>query len=81
MLEKFILNSHRKILFDAFKDTVYIDKKLFNICKERQTYYLYEGEDEPHQGILHRSHITKIMFLVSVARPRRDISRNVFLAR
>ncbi|CAN0437785.1 unnamed protein product, partial [Pylaiella littoralis] len=48
----------------------------FYICKQGQRYYLYEEEDAPIRKVQHKSHVTKVMFLAAVARPRYDSSRN-----
>ena len=62
--------------FHNFFDCVHLDEKWFYICKQGQRYYLYEGEDLPIRKVQHKSHVTKVMFLAAVARPRFDPSRN-----
>ncbi|CAM9196216.1 unnamed protein product [Pylaiella littoralis] len=47
------------------------------ICQNGQKYYyLYTDEEVPTRKVQHKSHITKVMFLAAVARPRFDSSRN-----
>ena len=58
-----------------FEDFVHIDEKLFYICQNGQRYYLYTDEESPTRKVQHKSHITKVMFLAAVARPRYDTSR------
>ena len=43
---------------------------------DKRTYYLGEGEGDPHGATFHKSDQTKVMFLAAVARPRRDTSAN-----
>eukprot|EP00903_Cladosiphon_okamuranus_P013263 g12367.t1 len=62
--------------FHHFFDFVHLDEKWFYICKQRQRYYLYEGEDLPIRKVQHKSHVIKVMFLAAVARPRYDSGRN-----
>ncbi|CAN0382926.1 unnamed protein product [Pylaiella littoralis] len=62
--------------FHNFYDFVHLDEKWFYICKQGQRYYLYEGEDLPVYKVQHKSHVTKVMFLAAVARPRFDTGRN-----
>ena len=69
-------NSSRN--FDSFKDVIHIDEKWFYICKINQKYYLFDGENEPERFVQHKAHVTKVMFLAAVARPRWDSSRNCF---
>lgn len=50
----------------------------FLVCQGCQRYYLHKGKEEPHRAVLHRSIISKVLFLVAVDRPQRATSRNVF---
>ena len=59
-----------------FEDFVHIDKKWFYICQNGQKYYLYTDEELPTRKVRHKSHITKVMFLAAVARPRFDSGRS-----
>ncbi|CAN0068137.1 unnamed protein product, partial [Pylaiella littoralis] len=54
----------------------HIDEKWFYIWQNGQKYYLYTDEEVPTRKVQHKSHITKVMFLAAVARPRFDSSRN-----
>ena len=62
--------------FQNFFDFVHLDEKWFYICKQGQRYFLYEGEDLPIRKVQHKSHVTKVIFLAAVARPRFNPSRN-----
>ncbi|CAN0083821.1 unnamed protein product, partial [Pylaiella littoralis] len=62
--------------FHNFYNFVHLDEKWFYIWKQGQRYYLYEGEDVPVYKVQHKSHVTKVMFLAAVARPRFDTGRN-----
>jgi hypothetical protein len=57
-------------------DVVHIDEKWFNLCQNTRTYYLLEGEEEPHRTTKSKRFSTKVMFLCAVARPRHDAHRN-----
>jgi hypothetical protein len=64
-------------VFDDLMQTIYLDEKWFYISAKQQRYYLTpeEWEDEskhPVSKCIHKSHITKVMFLCAVARPRRN---------
>ena len=53
-------------------DCVHVDEKWFNIKQVSKKYYLGPNEPEPERSTRHKSHITKVMFLCAVARPRTD---------
>ena len=61
--------------FQDFLNFVHLDEKWFYICKNGQKYYLHDDEDVPTRKVQHKSHITKVMFLAVVARPRFDPHR------
>ena len=61
--------------FQDFLNFVHLDEKWFYICKHGQKYYLHDDEDVPTRKVQHKSHITKVMFLAVVARPRYDPHR------
>ena len=61
--------------FQDFLNFVHLDEKWFYICKSGQKYYLHDDEDVPTRKVHHKSHITKVMFLAVVARPRYDPHR------
>ena len=62
--------------FDTMDNVVMVDEKWFFLKKHGQRYYLRDGEDAPVSSVQHKSHITKVMFLAAVARPRRDTVNN-----
>jgi hypothetical protein len=53
-------------------DRVHIDEKWFYITKINQRYYLLSGEVAPKRSCKSKRFITKVMFMVAVARPRVD---------
>jgi hypothetical protein len=60
---------------DNFRDSydeIHIDEKWFNITELTTTYYLASDETPPTRRVINKGHITKVMFLVAVARPRFD---------
>jgi hypothetical protein len=63
-------------MFDAMYDVVHVDEKLFYVTEARKRFYLLPDEDIPYRPLKHKSHITKVMFLAAVARPRWDWATN-----
>lgn len=61
--------------FHHFEDHVHLDEKWFYICQNGQTYYLCDDEELPIRKVRHKSHITKVMLLAAVARPRDIVAR------
>ena len=59
-------------LFDSCRDIVHLDEKWFFVTQSSQRLYLAEGELPPVRRVQHKSHISKVMFLSAVARPRFD---------
>jgi len=59
-------------------DRVYIDEKWFNMYKDNQVYYLLPEEDDVHRTTQSKKFISKVMFLVAVAKPRYDFSKNMW---
>jgi hypothetical protein len=53
-----------------------MDEKWFEMKQATKTYFLAEGEAEPHRAAKSKRCIEKIMFLAAVARPRFDATRN-----
>jgi hypothetical protein len=49
---------------------VHVDEKWFFITEKQQSTYLVEGEEGPERSVQNKQHITKVMFLCAVARPR-----------
>ena len=50
-------------------DQIHVDKKWFFLTQEKERYLLLPEEKTPKHCIKHKSHITKVMFLCTVARP------------
>jgi hypothetical protein len=63
-------------MFDAMYDVVHVDEKLFYVTEVKKRFYLLPDEDIPYRPLKHKSHITKVMFLAAVARPRWDWATN-----
>ncbi|KAF0735363.1 hypothetical protein Ae201684P_022447 [Aphanomyces euteiches] len=61
--------------FDSMYDTVHVDEKWFYLTKVNGKYYVYDDEDLPTRHIRSKRHMTKVMFLAAVARPRYDYKR------
>jgi hypothetical protein len=59
-----------RYVFRAGYDEVHIDEKWFYITQINKRFYLAHDEPPPKRGCKHKSHITKVMFLCAVARPR-----------
>lgn len=57
---------------------VHIDEKWFFLFRARNKYYLTADENAPRSTAINKSFITKVMFLVAVARPRHDTRRNAW---
>ena len=53
-------------------DEVHVDEKWFFLCRDGESYILISDvENPPVRYVKHKSHITKVMFLCAMARPRR----------
>ena len=57
-------------------DCIHLDEKWFFLTHEKECYLLVSDEKNPKHCIKHKSHITKVMFLCTVARPRFNTSAN-----
>ncbi|ETW09005.1 hypothetical protein H310_01476 [Aphanomyces invadans] len=55
---------------------VHIDEKLFYITQVNRRFYLWHDEAVPQRKAQSKRHITKVMFLCAVARPRHDSQRH-----
>ena len=55
-------------------DKVDIDEKQCHMTKINQKYYLLPDEQQPHRTVKSNRFITKVMFMVAVARQRWDNS-------
>jgi hypothetical protein len=65
-----------RCLFDSMMDVVHVDEKWFEMKQATKTYFLANGEAEPHRAAKSKRYIEKIMFLAAVARPRFDTTQN-----
>lgn len=65
--------------FRGIGNVVCVDEKWFYICNVKQRYYVRDNEPAPSRQAQHKSHITKVMFLGAVERPRRNASNNTDL--
>jgi hypothetical protein len=45
---------------------------MFFLTEKQESIYLVDGELEPERRVQNKAHITKVMFLTAVARPRFD---------
>ena len=57
-------------------DCVHVDEKWFFLSRQRERYLLLPEEKNPKRCVKSKSHITKVMFLCAVARPRFNTSAN-----
>ena len=57
-------------------DRVHVDEKWFFLSRQRERYLLLPEEKNPKRCVKSKSHITKVMFLCAVARPRYNTSAN-----
>ncbi len=56
---------------DRFSDAVQLDEKWFFLTKEALNMYLgWWDEQEPHSIVVNKSHIEKVIFCCTVARPQ-----------
>ena len=51
-------------------DRIHVDEKWFFLTREKERYLLHQDKKNPKHCVKHKSHITKVMFLCAVARPR-----------
>ena len=57
--------------FKTFYNEVHVDEKWFYLVRDNARYYLTPNEPTPApKTVQHKSHITKVMFLCALARPR-----------
>ena len=62
--------------FRNMMDRVHVDEKWFFLSRQRERYLLLPEEKNPKRCVKSKSHITKVMFLCAVARPRFNTSAN-----
>ena len=65
-------------LFQTFFDMIHVDEKWFFLRKVSKGYILFPEETFPWRTCQHKYHITKVMFLYSVSRPRFDHHKHSF---
>ncbi|KAH9147093.1 hypothetical protein AeRB84_009211 [Aphanomyces euteiches] len=68
----FVINDGIQSRFADMMDTVHVDEKWFFLKRTKTKYYLWHDEEEPLRETKSKNFITKVMFLVAVARPRID---------
>ena len=66
---KFVPNERSGIV-EPLYDRAHIDEKHFVICEDKASYYLVPEEDPIVRRTKHKKHVTKVMFLACVGRPR-----------
>lgn len=66
----------RPLRFHDFYDFVHIDEKWFYVDTDRKTFYLTKNEKAPYRATQSKRFITKVMFMMAVARPRWDSRHN-----
>ena len=57
-------------------DRIHVDEKWFFLSRQRERYLLLLEEKNPKRCVKSKSHITKVLFLCAVARPRFNPSAN-----
>ncbi|KAI9071639.1 hypothetical protein K1719_046393 [Acacia pycnantha] len=62
--------------FRSMHNIIHIDEKWFYMTKKKENYYLGASEEDPHRTCKNKNFITKVMFLVALARPRFDNEGN-----
>ena len=67
--------------FENMEDLIPIDEKWFYLTEDGQCFIIATDEEEPYRHVQHKSFLTKIMFLCTVARPRYDTRRNTWFDR
>jgi hypothetical protein len=60
--------------FHSFYDHVHIDEKWFFVSEKSLRVYLASDEEIPQLDTINKDHITKVMFLCAIARPRYDVN-------
>ena len=64
------LNGVAGLKYTTMYNEIHLDEKWFYLVQEGARYYLLCDELPPTKSVQHKSHITKVMFLSAVARPR-----------
>lgn len=63
-------------IFKSMNNIIHVDEKWFYMSKKSNHYYLLSHEEDPYRTCKSKNFITKVMFLVAVARPRFDLQGN-----
>ncbi|KAL3624852.1 hypothetical protein CASFOL_031520 [Castilleja foliolosa] len=63
-------------IFKGMYNIIHIDEKWFYLSKKMERYYLLPDEEDPLRTCKSKNFITKVMFLVAIARPRFDEQGN-----
>ena len=64
--------------YQDMMDLIHLDEKWFHVSRDGQRFLLTDDEPKPYRSCKHKSHITKVMFLCAVARPRFVPSMNAW---
>lgn len=70
------IDTEPSLAFHDFYDHIHIDEKWFYLTKDRKTVCITDNEKPELRSAQSKRFITKVMFLVAVARPRYDTTRN-----
>ena len=62
--------------YQDMRDRIHLDEKWFFLTREKERYLLVLDEKNLKHCVKHKSHITKVMFLCAVVRPRFNTSAN-----
>ena len=60
------------------EDLIHINEIWFYLMKDGQCFIIAADEAEPYRHVQHKSFLTKIMFLCTVARPRYNTNKNAW---
>ena len=71
-------NTRTGLFYNDLINEIHIDEKWFYLTRDGEAYILVDGERPPHRTCKHKSHITKVMFLCAMARPRWDNTTNTY---
>ena len=62
--------------YQDMRDQIHVDEKWFFLMREKEWYLLHHDEKNPKHCVKHKLHITKVMFLCGVVRPRFNTCSN-----
>ena len=70
-IDRNTINGVTGLKYKTFYNEVHVDEKWFYLVQDHGRYYLTANEaPPPTKTVQHKSHITKVMFLCALARPR-----------